>query len=515
MLPLMRDLRPIDSALADHVRHGLNWEVLSKTFQLIVSQQKPGIPLDFISITCGSCFAHFYQFSPKLLFLSIYLSYGGGVDGMFLSETEKYVRATGSTTALGDKVWEAICHEIKGSKNQLPFFRHGLLKLALAGVHLYATECKRDQNLVNVLAVVDSNLVAHVMNLQDKVDCEILAIVFTPKADVHEIEDLQPFGPQSVHPDFDVAHTVAMIHCEMHSLVQNHGMPDTMAKLRLCIRPTKLAAKTAVPHTVPKGKLILAPFSTKVVARTSTETMQGAVEVRLRKASAIAASSLLPPKTTEEAPGELAGFLSPFFLVQSVEDQSKGNMTVVVSGNKQAEIRIPLLKNSVASSAGQELPVYKEMAPKQGKPLKAASPERRVNGFVFFALTRWHRFVINPVSPDMDLMLRRWNRQCILALTDRALDLRANIDGGSLNSEVWAELLQARQDVDNKAIEEAFKAEDQHEPGNKKHWAVSAFSKHDFMAPPVLTAQYKGHSFRAKAKKAPKKRRHLPRADSK
>ena len=98
--------------------------------------------------------------------------------------------------------------------------------------------------------------------------------VFTPKADVHEIEDLQPFRPQSVQPD--VAHTVAMIHCEMHSLVQNHGMPDTMAKLRLCIRPTKFVAKTAVP----KGKLILAPFSTKVVARTSTETMQGAVEVR-------------------------------------------------------------------------------------------------------------------------------------------------------------------------------------------------------------------------------------------
>ena len=62
---------------------------------------------------------------------------------MFLSETEKYVRATGSTTALGEKVWEVICHEVKGSKNQLPFFRHGLLKLALAGVHLYATECKR------------------------------------------------------------------------------------------------------------------------------------------------------------------------------------------------------------------------------------------------------------------------------------------------------------------------------------------------------------------------------------
>ena len=107
------------------------------------------------------------------------------------------MRARGSTTALGDKVWEAICHEIKGSKSQAPFFRHGLLKSALTGMHMSAAEVKRvfsntsmvgkalkadglmfelrglisshinvdDQNLVNVFAVVDSNLVAHVMGL--------------------------------------------------------------------------------------------------------------------------------------------------------------------------------------------------------------------------------------------------------------------------------------------------------------------------------------------------------------
>eukprot|EP00439_Symbiodinium_sp_Y106_P005757 s3129_g1.t1 len=411
---------------------------------------------------------------------------------MFLSETERFVRARGSTTALGEKVWEAICHEVKGTKNQLPFFRHGLLKLALTGMHLSATDCKRvfsnssmvgkavkadglmsqlrgmatqakpealaEQNLVNVLGVVDSNLVAHVMSLQvadekkykslegichdavsivagvlgvpidspweaqaetlavasassgkaaarlvelnsdgsmkspgailegmniivgscvrrrkDKMECEILAIdtsvklksladgramrahmdsfirgewqVFTPKAEVHEIEDLQPFGPLSAHPDFDVAHTVAMIHCEMHSLVENQDMHDTMAKLKLCIRPTKLVSKTAVP----KGKLILVPFSTKVVARSSTETMQGAVEVTLKKGCHdrrffIAATNIMP-KASEDAPDQLVGFLSPFFLVQSVEDQSQANMTIVLSGNKQTDIRIPMLKN--------------------------------------------------------------------------------------------------------------------------------------------------------------------------
>ena len=86
------------------------------------------------------------------------------------------------------------------------------------------------------------------------------------------------------------------------------------------------------------------------------------------------------PKASEDAPDQLVGFLSPFFLVQSVEDQSQANMTIVLSGNKQTDIRIPMLKNSVALSAGQELLLHKEKAPKQEQPLEAASPERRVKG---------------------------------------------------------------------------------------------------------------------------------------
>ena len=159
------------------------------------------------------------------------------------------------------------------------------------------------------------------------------------------------------------------------------------------------------------------------------------------------------------------------------------------------------------------------------------------------------------VNDGTFLALSKWDRQCILAFTDRALDLTANKDGGSLNSEVWAELLQARQDVADKAIEEAHKTEDQDEARKKKH-KVRASSKHDFMAPPILTVQYKDYSFRvlyeglggttlwveakeetlrmlkkfiseskpkpvrskpmkAMPKKSPKKRRQLSRADSK
>ena len=95
------------------------------------------------------------------------------------------------------------------------------------------------------------------------------------------------------------------------------------------------------------------------------------------------------------------------------------------------------------------------------------------------------------------LALSKWDRQCILAFTDRALDLRANKDGGSLNSEVWAELIAARQEVANQAIEEAFKTEDHdQEPVHKKTKALRASSKHDFLAPPMLTMHYKGHAFR-------------------
>ncbi|CAE7196949.1 unnamed protein product [Symbiodinium sp. CCMP2456] len=637
----------VDAALAEHVQKGLNWEVLSssiglrwpellqmiqaagnatlqkseselqvlrKTFQLIVAQQKAGIPLDFNIIkkkalssrpACGSSFAHLYQFALK---------YCGGVDGKFLAETEQYVRARGSTTALGDKVWEAICHEIKGSKNQAAFFRHGLLKSALTGMQMSATEVKRvfsntsmvgkalkadglmselrglvgshvnlhDQNFVNVFAVVghaesipsasastakpvdrlvelnaDGSLktpgaILEAMNMKvgscirrrkDKMECEILAIdhavklksewlVFTRKAEVHGIEDLVPFGPRSVHPEFATAKTIAMIHMEIHALVDTHDMHDTMAKLKLHIRPTKLLAKTAVA----KGKLMLVPFSSKVLSRSSSEPMQGGVEVTLKKGCQdrrfyIAASNVMP-KASEEAPDDLVGFLSPFFLVQTVEDETKANMTMVLSGTKQSDVRIPMLKNSVALTAGQELLVHKEKAARQEDPLEAASPERYLDSKYGLRCKTWVPKQ-KEVNDGTFLALSKWDRQCILAFTDRALDLRANKDGGSLNSEVWAELIAARQEVANDAIEEAFKTEDhEQEKGHKKAKVLRASSKHDFMAPPILTVHYKGHAFRVlyeglggntlwveakeakvkKAAKSPKKRRQLHKA---
>ena len=72
------------------------------------------------------------------------------------------------------------------------------------------------------------------------------------------------------------------------------------------------------------------------------------------------------------------------------------------------------------------------------------------------------------VNDGTFLALSKWDRQCILALTDRALDLRANKDGGSLNSEVWDELIAARQEVADRAIEEALKTDDADENGPKK-----------------------------------------------
>ena len=439
------------------------------------------------------------------------------------------MRARGSTTALGEKVWEAICHEIKGSKNQLPLFRHGLLKLAMTGMHLSATDCKRvfsnssmvgkavkadglmsqlrtlatqashgapaEQNLVNVLGVVDSNMVAHVMNMQvadekryrslegichdavsilakvlgvpiaslweahaetlpaaesggkpadrlielnpdgsmkqpgeilesmsikagtfvrrkkDKVECEVLHVdhavklknlsdgravkvqidafvrgewqVYTPKQEVHEIVDLELYGPQgqSVHPDFDIAHTVAKIHCEMHALVENHDVHGSMKMLKFVFRPTRsLVTKSAIG----KGKLILVPFSSKVVARSSSDTLHGAAEVTLQNGCHdrrffIVASNIMP-KASEEAPDLPVGFLCPYFMIQTVEDESKANMTSVLSGTKSSDLRVPLMKNSVPLAAGQELLIFKAKAPKQEEPLEAASPQRRLKG---------------------------------------------------------------------------------------------------------------------------------------
>ena len=101
------------------------------------------------------------------------------------------------------------------------------------------------------------------------------------------------------------------------------------------------------------------------------------------------------------------------------------------------------------------------------------------------------------VNETSFLALSKWDRQAVLALTGKALDLRKNRDGGSLNSDVWDGLLAARQEVADKAIEEAFQTEDHEAPAGKKRKAVTrASSKHDFMAPPILTLQFRGYSFR-------------------
>eukprot|EP00439_Symbiodinium_sp_Y106_P005455 s3867_g1.t1 len=96
---------------------------------------------------------------------------------------------------------------------------------------------------------------------------------------------------------------------------------------------------------------------------------------------------------------------------------------------------------------------------------------------------------------------RKDKMECEILAIDTGVKLksleRTNKDGGSLNSEVWDELIAARQEVADRAIEEALKTADADENGPKKNKATRASSKHDFMAPPILTVNYKGHAFRA------------------
>ena len=61
----------VDAALADHVRYGLNWEVLSSSVglrwpELLQKKTLSSRP------ACGNSFPHFYQFALKLLVLRIY-----------------------------------------------------------------------------------------------------------------------------------------------------------------------------------------------------------------------------------------------------------------------------------------------------------------------------------------------------------------------------------------------------------------------------------------------------------
>ena len=183
--------------------------------------------------------------------------------------------------------------------------------------------------------------------------------IFKPKAEPESIESLQCMGPKT-NADFMAGLLIAQIHQTMHELVSTHKSHETLGGLS--VKPCRGLVRQEVYG---KNKLILVPYSWKVITRTpKPEPMPNAVQVQTKwKADDrefwIVSCKHLPKDGTPEVQKD---FVSPYFLVTSCEDEDSANMIQILSGNAQASIRIPLLKNTKEIAIGTFLHTLKVKA---------------------------------------------------------------------------------------------------------------------------------------------------------
>ena len=90
--------------------------------------------------------------------------------------------------------------------------------------------------------------------------------------------------------------------------------------------------------------------------------------------------------------------------------------------------------------------------------------------------------------------LEKWDRSLVKLLTGNSLDLRKSRAGGSLASDPWDELVQARQDTANRLLTEAktSSAEGDAQPPSKKVKQVKATPKQMILLPEVVHVMVRG-----------------------
>ncbi|CAE7273220.1 unnamed protein product [Symbiodinium sp. CCMP2592] len=82
---------------------------------------------------CAECLPGLYQFA---------LRHCGGADAFFLAETEMFLRSHGQSKGMGPSFWENVSADLKKG-DQVTFFRHALVKLALSTNLVTATSVKK------------------------------------------------------------------------------------------------------------------------------------------------------------------------------------------------------------------------------------------------------------------------------------------------------------------------------------------------------------------------------------
>ena len=180
-------------------------------------------------------------------------------------------------------------------------------------------------------------------------------ILFKPKAGPECLEDLTGMGPHDSE-EFKLALMIADIHQEVHGLVKSCDSHKMLSKLAIQIKPTKgIIAKA----TFPKGKLVLVPYSMKVITRKiKAEPLQNAVRI-VCPAWKEREFWLANPNQWPKESSEDSGFISPVFCMQNTDEQDLANMEVFLSGNKASKVRIPLYRNTKKIAIDDHLQISK------------------------------------------------------------------------------------------------------------------------------------------------------------
>ncbi|CAE7556444.1 unnamed protein product [Symbiodinium sp. CCMP2592] len=103
------------------------------------------------------------------------------------------------------------------------------------------------------------------------------------------------------------------------------------------------------------------------------------------------------------------------------------------------------------------------------------------------------------VDGETYMHLKKWDRALVKTLTGKSLDLRPGKASGSLNIDIWDEMIRARQDKANQLLQEALNTEEdaatENKRKSKKPQVVKARSKHALVLPLKFTISVQGHEF--------------------
>ena len=95
--------------------------------------------------------------------------------------------------------------------------------------------------------------------------------------------------------------------------------------------------------------------------------------------------------------------------------------------------------------------------------------------------------------------LNKWDRALVRTLTGKSLELRSGKDGGSLNIDMWDDMISARQQKANELLQQALNVEEDEATEKKKPCkkvqAVRSLSKHALALPQKFTISVQGHEF--------------------